>query len=284
MASGEAPDTEALWARYKAIASSSIPSWRDQALADRNDLVVAYASLAAAAARQVKTPLSRTGDHVDRDDLTSLAFFGLVDAIERFDPERGSKFETYAMARIRGNLLDQMRSAQWVPRTVKDRAREWGRSRGELQARLGRQATPGEHAAALGITVERYEAMRPEVATMAVDSIEDGRRFDWLNAHMDRPQEPGSTRELLAANTDDIEDGFDVEELRLVLSDAIDSLDAQARAVLALYYRDRLTYAEVGQALGVGLTRACQLHTAAILLLRERISGLDLETRLAGVL
>ncbi|HEY6424764.1 MAG TPA: FliA/WhiG family RNA polymerase sigma factor [Pseudonocardiaceae bacterium] len=231
---------------------------RDAALRDR--LVLHYAPLVKYVAGRVGTGLPA---HVDIADLVQSGVFGLWDAIDRFEPERGLKFETFAMQRIRGAILDELRAQDWVPRSVRSRAREVERALERLEARLQRSASDAEVAVELGITVVELRELYAQLqltSVVALDELMTVRRggaslAETLPDHT--VAEPGA-----------VVDWF---ESRRLLTEAVSQLTDRDRIVVCLYYFENLTLAEIGRVLGVTESRVCQLHTRAVLRLRSKM-------------
>ncbi|WP_086823627.1 FliA/WhiG family RNA polymerase sigma factor [Allokutzneria sp. NRRL B-24872] len=232
---------------------------RAQPLRDR--LVLHYAPLVKYVAGRVGTGLP---SYVDVADLVQSGIFGLVDAIEKFEPERGLKFETYAMQRIRGAILDDLRAQDWVPRSVRSRARDVERAIERLEARLQRSATDAELSEELGITVSDLRDLYAQLQLTSVVALDEliaaGRGSASLAETLpdDRAEDP------VASLVD--QDG------KRQLADAIAQLSERDRVVVTLYYFENLTLAEIGKVLGVTESRVCQLHTRAVLRLRTKLS------------
>ncbi len=231
---------------------------RDATLRDR--LVLHYAPLVKYVAGRVGTGLPA---HVDIADLVQSGVFGLWDAIDRFEPERGLKFETYAMQRIRGAILDELRAQDWVPRTVRSRAREVERALERLETRLQRSATDAEVAAELGITVAELRDLYAQLQLTSVIALDElmavGRGGTSIAETL-----PDETAEEPQALLDSVES-------RRLLAQAISQLTDRDRVVVSLYYFENLTLAEIGRVLGVTESRVCQLHTRAVLRLRSKM-------------
>jgi RNA polymerase sigma factor for flagellar operon FliA len=231
---------------------------RDPALRDR--LVLHYAPLVKYVAGRVGTGLPA---HVDIADLVQSGVFGLVDAIERFEPERGLKFETYAMQRIRGAILDDLRSQDWVPRSVRSRAREVERALERLEGRLQRTATDSEVAEELGISMSELRDTYAQLQSTSVVALDElvamGRGGASLAETLpdDSVPDPGAV--------------LDGVENRRLLAQAISQLVERDRVVVSLYYFENLTLAEIGGVLGVTESRVCQLHARAMLRLRTKL-------------
>lgn len=221
----------------------------------REWLVVHYASLVKFVAGRLGAGLPRS---VDTGDLVSAGVFGLMNAIDRFDPEQGAKFETYAIPRIRGAILDGLRSLDWVPRSVRSRSRQIQDAIAALEHQLGRAPTDEEIAAELQIEVAELEKWLADVAAGSVGPL-DHVAMDSAPSHTDAQTQPGSA----------LEEG----ELRDAMRAEISKLPEREQAVLVLYYDDGLTLAEIGEALGVTESRISQIHAKAVLQLRSRLAA-----------
>ncbi|MGH3828357.1 MAG: FliA/WhiG family RNA polymerase sigma factor [Pseudonocardiaceae bacterium] len=231
---------------------------RDAAARDR--LVLHYAPLVKYVAGRIGTGLPA---HVDIADLVQSGVFGLWDAIDRFDPGRGLKFEAYAMQRIRGAILDELRAQDWVPRSVRSRAREVERALERLESRLQRSATDAEVAAELGITTPDLRELYAQLQLASVIALDEliavGRGGT-------------SIAETLPDDTVDEPSALlDSAESRRLLAEAVSQLTDRDRVVVSLYYFENLTLAEIGRVLGVTESRVCQLHTRAVLRLRSKM-------------
>lgn len=226
----------------------------------RDRLVLHYAPLVKYVAGRVGTGLPT---HVDVGDLIQSGIFGLVDAIEKFEPERGLRFETYAMQRIRGAILDDLRSQDWVPRVVRSKAREAERALERLGARLRRTPTDAELATELNVSIDDLRDLYGQLRLTSVVAIED------LVA---AGKESGSLVDTLP--DDDAVDPAAVlvdQDNRRQLAEAIAQLAERDRVVVSLYYFESLTLAEIGKVLGVTESRVSQLHTRAVLRLRAKL-------------
>jgi RNA polymerase sigma factor FliA len=245
----------ALWLEYRAR--------KDPALRDR--LIVTYAPLVKYVAGRLGSGLPA---HVDDEDLVSYGLLGLISAIERYEPDRDVKFETYAIARIRGAIIDELRALDWVPRSVRSRAREIERAIGELEGKLGRVPSDEEIAAKLGITTEELDESLSEISRSSIAALDEL----WSVGGSDGDQ---------VALIDTIEDtdapdpqgALSRTELREAIADAIARLPEREKLVVTLYYYEELTLREIGEVLGVTESRVSQLHTKAILRLKARLSG-----------
>ncbi|OLR91530.1 RNA polymerase subunit sigma-70 [Actinokineospora bangkokensis] len=231
---------------------------RDQGLRDR--LVLHYAPLVKYVAGRVGTGLP---SHVEVSDLIQSGIFGLVDAIEKFEPERGLKFETYAMQRIRGAILDDLRAQDWVPRTVRGRAREVERGIERLGAKLQRTPTDAELADELGLGVDELREVYAQLQLTSVVALDE------LAA---AGRGANSLADILEDETADDPVALLVDQdNRRALAEAIGLLVERDRVVVTLYYFENLTLAEIGRVLGVTESRVCQLHTRAVLRLRAKL-------------
>ncbi|TDV39756.1 FliA/WhiG family RNA polymerase sigma factor [Actinophytocola oryzae] len=231
---------------------------REQLLRDR--LVLHYAPLVKYVAGRVGTGLPA---HVEVADLIQSGIFGLVDAIEKFEPERGLKFETYAMQRIRGAILDDLRAQDWVPRSVRGRAREVERALERLGAQLRRTPTDGELADELGLSLNELRDVYAQLqltSVVALDELAAAGRGPTPLADILEDQEALDPVALLVD-----------QDNRRQLAQAIAHLAERDRVVVTLYYFENLTLAEIGRVLGVTESRVCQLHTRAVLRLRAKL-------------
>jgi RNA polymerase sigma factor for flagellar operon FliA len=233
---------------------------RDNGVRDR--LILTYAPLVRYVAGRLGSGLPA---HIDEGDLVSYGLLGLIGAIERFDPERDIKFETYAIARIKGAIIDELRALDWVPRSVRSRAREIERAIAELESKLGRAPNDDEIAGKVGITVPDLEDSLTDISRSSIAALDelwsvsgDGDQISLLDTLEDttgpRPA-----------------DALDETEMREVLADAIARLPEREKLVVTLYYYEELTLREIGEVLGVTESRVSQLHTKAILRLKSRI-------------
>lgn len=232
---------------------------RDQELRDR--LVLHYAPLVKYVAGRVGTGLP---SHVEVSDLIQSGIFGLVDAIEKFEPERGLKFETYAMQRIRGAILDDLRAQDWVPRSVRSRARDVERALERLEARLQRTATDAELAAELELSTEELRDLLAQLQMTSVVALDDLIGSGSAAASLVETLRDDRAEDPMVALVD--------RDSRRQLAEAVERLSDRDRIVVTLYYFENLTLAEIGKVLGVTESRVCQLHTRAVLRLRSKLT------------
>jgi len=231
----------------------------------RERLVVAYSPLVKYVAGRMAAGLP---SHVDEGDLISYGLIGLIGSIERYDLDREIKFETFAVARIKGAIIDELRSLDWVPRSVRAKARDVEKTHSELENRLGRTPTEEEMAAKLGVGVEDFRNTLLEIANSSVLALDDL----WTVADPD-----GGQVSLLDTIRDphavDPEEAIDTVELKDRLAEAIEALPDRERLVIALYYYEALTLREIGEVLGVTESRVSQLHTKAVLGMRGHLQA-----------
>lgn len=230
---------DGLWERFK----------QDGDLEARDRLVVHYSPLVKFVAGRVRSGLPPAVEHAD---LVSDGVIGLLDALDKFDPERGLQFQTYAVSRIRGAMVDGLRAADWVPRSVREKIRDINTAQAELERRLGRAPKDAEVADRLGISVGDLRKIYSQTAHTSVVSFE---------TVLDEEDTPRATTDLPGAD-DDIPPGFLA---------AVRELPERDQVVVALYYWERLTLAEIGQVLGVSESRVSQLHSRATLALRRKL-------------
>jgi len=248
-------DIRSLWLEFRRTG--------DKALRDR--LILTYAPLVKYVAGRLGSGLPA---HVDEGDLVSYGLLGLIGAIERYEPDRDIKFETFAIARIRGAIIDELRALDWVPRSVRARAREIERAIGALEAKLGRAPSDEEIAGKIGISQDELNQSLTDISRSSIAALDelwtggsgDGDQISLL----DTIEDPTGTRPAEA---------LDETETREALADAIARLPEREKLVVTLYYYEELTLREIGEVLGVTESRVSQLHTKAILRLKARLAG-----------
>jgi len=239
MSPGE--DLEQVWQEFRTT--------RDPGL--RNRLVLQYAPLVKYVAGRLRT---RMPDTVEQDDLVSDGVLGLMDAIERFDPGRGLSFQTFAVPRIRGAIIDGMRSMDFVPRSVRDKLRAVQRARVSLEERLGRLPEDAEVAKEIGIPVQKLRDLTKQ-ANSNHANLDDFDLADELSQAADHRVEQG--------------------DVNASLMRVVDQLAERDQVIIALYYFEGLTLAEIGQVLGVTESRVSQVHRRATTTLREKLVELE---------
>lgn len=224
----------------------------------RDHLIVSYAPLVKFIAGRVGSGLPNS---VDPGDLVSSGVIGLIDAIERFDPQRAVKFETFATPRIRGAIYDGLRELDWVPRSVRSRARDVERAIASLESTLGRSPTDAELSEHLGITRDVLRQWLSSIASTTIGPLERALALG---------VEPTAlSGEVPIVPSTVIEE----RELRELMHAEIDKLPEREKLVLSLYYDEGLTLAQISRVLGVSESRVPQIHTKSVLHLRARLSA-----------
>lgn len=251
-------DIADLWTRYKVEGEVDL----------RDSLILHYSPLVKYVASRVAVGLPQ---NVEQADLVSYGMFGLIDAIDKFEPGRGFKFETYAISRIKGAILDELRSIDWVPRSVRAKVRSIEKAFAKLEARLHRSPTDEELADELGWTALQYQQTLSQIATVGLAALDE-----ILVVGGDRG-ESLTLGDTIADASHGPMGAFEVAELRQLLAQAINTMPEREKIVLTLYYYENLTLQEIGKVLGVTESRVCQIHTKAVLQLRHRLAGLERE-------
>ena len=252
-----APSTlDELWRSYKDTGDERL----------REQLILHYSPLVKYVAGRVSVGLP---PNVEQADFVSSGVFGLIDAIEKFDIDREIKFETYAITRIRGAMIDELRALDWIPRSVRQKARNVERAYATLEARLRRTPSEGEVAAEMGIPVDELHAVFSQLSLANVVALEE-------LLHVGG--EGGGDRLSLVDTLEDTAADNPVEvaedrELRRFLARAINTLPEREKTVVTLYYYEGLTLAEIGNVLGVTESRVSQIHTKSVLQLRAKLAS-----------
>lgn len=206
--------------------------------------------------------------NVDFDDLVGFGVFGLIDAINKFDPNKHVKFKTYAVTRIRGAIFDELRSIDWVPRSVRQKSREIEETVHHLEASLGRSATDSEIAAEMGISESDFQKVMMKISGTSILSLNDV----WYNSEEnDSISIVDSIESPHSLNPDSM---VEKEEVKRVIVQAINELPEKEKKVLVLYYYEDLTLKEIGKVLEVTESRISQLHTKAIVRLRAKLTNI----------
>jgi RNA polymerase sigma factor FliA len=244
----------ALWREFKGT--------HDEAARER--LILHYSPLVKYVAGRVSVGLPAT---IEQADLVSYGIFGLIDAIEKFDIERGIKFETYAINRIRGAIIDELRAIDWIPRSVRFKAREVERALSELGSRLQRPPSDAELAEELGVSLDDLQEMLNQINLVSVVALDE-----LLSVGGEKGESVSLVDTLADAKAADPEMSFESEETRHILASAINVLPERERLVITLYYYEGLTLAQIGGVLGVTESRVCQMHTKAVLQLRNKMA------------
>jgi RNA polymerase sigma factor for flagellar operon FliA len=202
---------------------------------------------------------------VELSDLVSTGVIGLVEALSNYDPSRGVKFETYAVPRIKGAILDELRSLDWVPRSTRAKSREIDRAMNKLENKLGRTPSTKELAKSLKISAEELFSALDDVSSTAMLSLDELIYKEEDNRQVPRVE----TVEALSHET--VLGNLEKEELKAYVISAISHLSEQERLVVALYYYEELTLKEIGEVMQISESRVSQIHTKAVLKLRGMI-------------
>lgn len=245
-----------MWLDYKATGST----------ASREHLILHYSPLVKYVAGRVSVGLP---SHVDTGDLISFGMFGLIDALDKYDLRREVKFESYAVTRIRGSIIDELRNLDWIPRSVRAKAKEVERTYAELSAQLQRHPTDEELAAALKITPDALAQVFSQVSyanVLALDEMLHGSEDDPSSKLSDTLEDPRAADPVRM---------FEEHETKYFLARAIKSLPEREKAVITLYYFEGLTLSEIGSVFGVTESRVSQIHTKAVIALRARLREFD---------
>ncbi|WP_029391743.1 RNA polymerase sigma factor WhiG [Streptomyces xiaopingdaonensis] len=243
-----------LWRAYKRTGDSRL----------REQLILHYSPLVKYVAGRVSVGLP---SNVEQGDFVSSGVFGLIDAIEKFDPDRSNKFETYAITRIRGAMIDELRALDWIPRSVRQKARAVERAYATLEASHRRSPSEAEVAGHMGISQGELHGIFSQLSLANVVALEEllhvgGEGGDRLSL-MDTLEDTSADNPVEVAED---------RELRLLLARAINSLPEREKTVITLYYYEGLTLAEIGQVLGVTESRVSQIHSKSVLHLRAKLA------------
>ena len=247
MATQPAGDIDALWRAYEMEKTVDV----------RNRIAEHYLPLVRLIAGRIAISLPQ---HVDREDLLSSGFFGLLDAIERYELARGNKFETYAGVRVRGAMLDHLRAKDWIPVSVRQNIKKYEKAVARLEGELGRTATDEELAAALELSIEGLHHLEGQVSAATIIPLEEYLRTDAPVSMEDGPVEHAEWTEV-----------------KETLAAAIEKLPEKERTVVALYYYDEMTLKEIAAILHLSEARISQLHTKAIFRMRGSLSRMNEE-------
>jgi RNA polymerase sigma factor for flagellar operon FliA len=211
----------------------------------------------------------RLPSHIDLDDLHNTGVIGLMDAIEKYDPEKNCKFKTYAEFRIKGAILDQLRSLDWVPRSVRQKSRKLEKAYGEVEQRLGRSANEDEVADSLGLELDKFHTLINQVRGISLVNLEEIRG---TNSDGDRA---GTFADIIEdVHSENPFASLKLMETKHVISDTIGSLPEKERLVISLYYYEDLNMKEIGNILGITESRVCQIHTKSVMRLRSKLKGM----------
>jgi RNA polymerase sigma factor for flagellar operon FliA len=247
-------ELQELWSEYKV---ASTPKARDV-------LIVHYSPLVKYVAGRVAVGLPQ---NVEQSDLVSYGMFGLIDAIDKFEPDRGFKFESYAAARIRGAIIDDLRSLDWVPRSVRSQARKVEEALSKLQDKLGRTPTDEEVAEEMEVTVRKLRSIYAKVSTILFVSL------DRLMSVGDKGDSGMSLVDTLVdTKAEDPLASVEEKEMKQFLVKAIASLPERERTAITLYYYEGLSLAEISQVVGVSQARISQMNAKSVMTFRSLLN------------
>jgi RNA polymerase sigma factor for flagellar operon FliA len=250
---------EQLWLDYKSTGANEA----------RDRLIIHYSPLVKYVAGRVSVGLPQ---NIEQSDLVSYGIFGLIDAIDKFDTGRNIKFETYAIARIKGAIIDELRSIDWVPRSVRAKARRVEKAYATLEATLLRTPTDAEVATEMGISEAELHQVFNQISFVGLVALDE-----MLAGAGGERGESTTLGDTIPDKSEGPVSAFEVEEMKQILATAINRLGDREKVVLTLYYYEGLTLSEIGQVLGVTESRVCQIHTKAVLQLRSRMADSDRE-------
>lgn len=248
-----------IWADYKENSSSKA----------RDALIIHFSPLVKYVAGRVAAGLPQS---VEQADLVSYGMFGLIDAIDKFEPERGFKFETYAISRIKGAILDELRSIDWVPRSVRSKARQIEKAYAKLEAKNHEPPSDRELADELNWTETQLQSALTQISQLGVAALDE---ILTLGGEKGESVTLGDT--IADTSTRGPQRAYEHNETRQILAKSINSLPEREKIVLTLYYYENLTLSEIGRVLGVTESRVCQIHTKSVIHLRSRFNALNRE-------
>lgn len=237
-----------LWTDYMRTKSSDL----------REKLILEYAPLVKIVAGRLSMYL---GYNVEYEELVSYGIFGLIDAIDKYNPDKQNKFETYASLRIRGEILDQIRKMDWIPRTVRQKQKQIDAAIREIEAETGKNASDEAIAEKLGISQDEYLDWQTQLNVTNVVSLNE-----YIEQGSDVPNGKNSSSHFSAP-----EDVYEEQELKEVLKDALNLLTEKERRVIELYYYEELTLKEISMVLEVSESRVSQLHTKALSRMKDKM-------------
>ena len=242
------------WDEYKDTGSSKA----------RDQLILNYSPLVKYVAGRVAVGLPA---NIEQADLISYGIFGLIDAIDKYDRGRNIKFETYAISRIRGAIIDELRAIDWVPRSVRFKAREVEKAYAALENKLKRPPSDAEIAEEMGITVDDLNHIYTQLSSVSLIALDE-----LMSIEGDKGDKLSMLETLEDTKTAGPMEAFESEEMKEILVAAINRLPEREKKVITFYYFAGLTLAQIGEVLGVTESRVCQIHTKAVLGLKGKIS------------
>ena len=239
-------DVEQAWREY---GQTKCPELKQQ-------LILKYAHMVKLVAGRLSIYV---GQHVEYDDLISYGIFGLIDAIDKFNIDKGVKFETYASLRIRGSIIDNIRKMDWVPRTLRQKNKEYEQICSSLEVELGREPTEVEIAEKLNLTLAQVRELVRKSTVLSLVSLDDYLEQNYESTFG------------IGASDDTPEGYFNKRELHRMLIDTIDKLSDKEQTVVSLYYFEDLTLKEISGIMGISESRVSQIHSRAILRMNGRL-------------
>lgn len=256
---GDKTEMETLLHEAKTDDNGMTPDLKDQIVLEHTPLI-----------RYIVNRIAvRLPSHIDLDDLHNTGVIGLMDAIDKYDPGKNCKFKTYAEFRIKGAILDQLRSLDWVPRSVRQKGRKLEKAYGEVEQRLGRSANEEEVADSLGLELDKFHVLINQVRGISLVNLEEIRG---TNSDGDRA---GTFADIIEdVHSENPFASLKLMETKHVISDTIGSLPEKERLVISLYYYEDLNMKEIGGILGITESRVCQIHTKAVMRLRSKLKGM----------
>lgn len=249
-------ELDQFWIEYKEKGSEEL----------RDLLIVNYLTLVKYVVGRVASGLPA---HVDTDDMYSTGVMGLIKAVEKYDPTKNNKFETYAVLLIKGAIIDEMRSLDWIPRSVHQKSNEISNAQQKLSQKLGREPRDEEVSKELGIPLQEYLDLLSRVRPAILIPLNADQDQDAENTHI--------SERIPDEKTKSGYENADRNEFRKLLEQAILDLPEQERMVLVLYYYENLMLKEIGQIIGVTESRVSQIHSKALLRLRGRLKNFSQE-------
>ena len=242
------------WDEYKSTGSAR----------SRDALILHFSPLVKYVAGRVAVGLPA---NIEQADLISYGIFGLIDAIDKYEPERGIKFETYAISRIRGAIIDELRAIDWVPRSVRFKAREVEKAYTNLENKLKRPPSDAEIAEEMGVSLDDLHTIYTQLSSVSLVALDE-----LMTVEGEKGDRLSLVETLEDTKATSPSDAFETEEMKGILTEAINRLPEREKIVVTLYYYEGLTLAQIGQVLGVTESRICQMHTKAVLALRGKIN------------
>jgi RNA polymerase sigma factor for flagellar operon FliA len=232
----------------------------------RNDLIVQYAPLVKHVVGKMN---QRMPPNVEYEDLNGYGMLGLIDAVEKFDHTRGIKFKTYAIPRIRGSILDELRARDWIPRSIRRKARRIDEAMEALKNRYGREPTEEEVAEYMGMTMEEFQDLLSEVSGTSLLSLDEMWEVDDSNERV-------PLKEAIGTDEEEQPDAIiDREEIKQLLKESIEELPEKERRVIVLYYYEDLTLREISDIFDLTESRVSQIHSKATSMLRSELSEFE---------